>query len=360
MGVSYAQDDELLVEDQGSVEYFEQVLVGFENGNANSAIAYFEGCLAGLVLVENDFYRFEDLDEVNAPLSEFTAASDRCLARIERTKNALKGYELETWPLREEMAIKTRNWLSIVKRLVTTYLIELSEPLSRSDDTWSDEDHDLYDRYAEEYEVYLVIDQDWVDFQYEFAEANDFEIEGIVELNTNHDNQTEEDQPTQVDTKADARNLSDGEVHEAVRYFDGVLGYILQIDAVFNGFITLDERDAPLTEFNAQINTCRTLILDLRKAMALYTKKEWAKKKEFDALTFKWIGTIESIVEKYIVKLAEPMSRPDNTWTEKELKFYDEKYLPAYDDYLKIDLEWVNFQAVFAEANDFTLGPVIE
>lgn len=354
-GFSYAQEEAVLDGVHETLEDFERALSSFEKGDAINGKQYFTGCLASLILVESDLLLFQDLDEMDAPLADFTATSDRCLSRIERTENALKLYEPQSWPLLPRMEVKTLNWLSMVKKLVTDYLLELSEPLSRADETWSEANHKLYEQYLVEYDRYLVVDEIWVEFQYEFAEANDFEIGGLVQLNVR-----EEEEQDLEDYKNNARLLSDGEMETALSYFEGVLAYVLQIDAYFLKFAALDEEDAPLASFNANTNTCRSLIFDLRKAMVLYENRDWKKKKEFNAITEKWISTIEELLDHYIVPLSEPMSRPDDTWTTKELKFFDQKYLSAYDRYLKIDVEWVDFQTVFAEANNFTLGPGID
>lgn len=355
-GVVHAQDEAPLEKSSVTIEEFEAALKSFENGDAQSGLNYFRGCLAGMILVENDLLLFDDLDAQNAPVSDFNVTSDRCLERIRRTRSALEKYEDQSWPLRVRLEVKTLNWLEQVENLVKDYLIELAEPLSRSDDSWNEENHQLFERYLDAYDRYLVVDGDWVAFQQEFAEANDFEIEGVIALNYG-------DESLEMgldDFKENARTLSNGEVTDAVSYFDGILGYIIQIDAHFNSFTTLDEADAALTEFNLTINLCRSLIFDLRKAMVLYQDKRWEKKTEFDKLTNKWVNIVEKTIDKYIVQLAEPMSKPDSEWTDKELKLFNDKYLVSYDKYLEIDQEWVDFQGIFAKANNFTLGPDID
>jgi|GEM_PF-3349360 len=355
-GMVHAQDEGALEKTSTTIEEFELALVSFENGDAKSGLNYFRGCLAGMILAENDLLLFDELDEQNSPVSDFNATSDRCLERIGRTRSALKNYENQSWPLRSRLEIKTLNWLDEVENLVKNYLIELSEPLSRTDDTWVEENHQLYERYLVAYDRYLVVDEDWVAFQYEFAVANDFEIEGVIELNYGDPSY----ESGVDDFKENARTLSNGEATDAVTYFDGVFGYIIQIDAHFNSFTALDEEDAALTEFNLTINLCRSLIFDLRKAMVLYQDKRWEKKSEFDKLTHKWVGIVEKILDKYIVQLAEPMSKPDSEWSDKELKLFNDKYLSAYETYLEIDQEWVDFQRIFANANYFTLGPEVD
>ncbi len=54
--------------------------------------------------------------------------------------------------------------------------------MSRADDTWTDEEYALYDAYADAYENdYIDVDSRWVDFQYVYADANDFEISGTID-----------------------------------------------------------------------------------------------------------------------------------------------------------------------------------
>jgi hypothetical protein len=53
--------------------------------------------------------------------------------------------------------------------------------MSTPDDKWTKKENALYDKYLDAYEVYSEIDGRWVDFQYEYADANGFELsdEGI-------------------------------------------------------------------------------------------------------------------------------------------------------------------------------------
>ncbi len=351
----HAQEEAVLERSFETVEEFELALTSFENGEAVTAKQYFRGCLAGLILVENDLNLYQEMDDLNAPLADFTETTVRCLNRIKRTEDALKKYESQTWPLRVRLEVKTLNWMSEVKLLINTYLIELSEPLSRPEDTWNEENYAQYYLYRQAYDRYLLVDEAWIEFQYEFAEANDFQIEGVVQLNLQ-----EESPMTIEEYQKDAQLLSDGKVTAALDYFEGVLGYVMQIDAYFMKFGTLDEEDAAPATFHANVNQCRTLIFDLRRAMVLYTKMDWQKLKGFNAVTEKWLNSIDMILDKYVVKLIDSLGRPDKTWTQKELDFYNKKYIPAYDRHLKIDQEWVDFQTEFAEANDFTLGLAVD
>ena len=79
---------------------------------------------------------------------------------------------------------KTINWLIAVEGLMSNHLKELAEPLSRTDEIRDDEEFDLYEVYLAAYGEYLKVDEARVEYQYIYAEVNDFVIEGAVDLNT--------------------------------------------------------------------------------------------------------------------------------------------------------------------------------
>lgn len=145
----HAQEEAVLERSFETIEEFELALTSFENGEAVTAKQYFRGCLAGLILVENDLNLYQEMNDLNSPLMEFTETTVRCLNRIKRTEDALKKYESQTWPLRVRLEVKTLNWLSEVKLLINTYLIDLSEPLSRLEDTWNEENYAQYYLYRQ-------------------------------------------------------------------------------------------------------------------------------------------------------------------------------------------------------------------
>jgi len=154
--------------------------------------------------------------------------------------------------------------------------------------------------------------------------------------------------------KKDAEEFRKGEANSGESYFTGVLGNVILIDYYFRKFTILDYEDAPEKEFKENITICLSNCKELKKALPKYDKKEWPLREEFETITNNWVDSIEYLVKTYITPLAEPFSRPDDTWTEEELELHD-TYLTAYDNYIIIDENWVDFQYEFAKNNNFLL-----
>lgn len=354
-GFAKAQDHELLDRQNVTFDEFEETLDYFRTVNDITPRQFFNGCLSVLILTENDFLQFDLMNDRNAPRDSFELHYRNSLNRIAISQGSIMRFAGQNWNELSQFSALSIKWLNTVKSVMDNELSAMFDQFTRSSKTWTDAERKLYDDYTLAYDKYLEVDGEWVNFQHVFAKANDFSIEGEVQLNMGMDSNGL-DASTQQDFIRYAKKLTNGEVTNAQMYFEGVLGYVIQIDAYYMRFATLDEEDAKLVEFTKNVNQVRSLIFDVRKAMALYKGVNYSKKKEFDSKTNKWLKSIESLVEKYMVKLIEPMSRPDATWTAKELKFHDKKYLPALNKYFDIDQDWVDFQQVFAIANGFEIS----
>jgi len=156
-----------------------------------------------------------------------------------------------------------------------------------------------------------------------------------------------------------AISFGDGGATTGLEYFNGLLSAVVAVDVKFNQIEKLDESDASLDQINAMIDSTLAKIDQGRAAINLYKDKSWPKRGEFHKLTEEWFNVIERITKDHLVVLAEPMSRPDDTWTDAEFDLYDE-YAVAYDDYLEVDQRWVDFQEVYAAANNFEIGGTID
>lgn len=154
-------------------------------------------------------------------------------------------------------------------------------------------------------------------------------------------------------------SFGEGGANSGLEYFNGLLSAVIAVDIKFNEIEKLDEMDASLEQINATIDSTFSKINQGRAAINLYKNESWPKRAEFHTLTEEWFNVIERITKDYLVDLAEPMSRPDETWSDSEFEFYDE-YVIAYDDYLEVDQRWVDFQEVYAAANNFEIGGTID
>lgn len=155
---------------------FDAAAVSFSNGEASTGEQYFFGVLADVVKVDAKVLEIDNLDDKDAELSVFNETLDSCLILIKDTRKALDLYKDKTWPKREKLHDLTIEWLSTVENIVNTYLRQLAPAMAVADEEWTDADFDLYDKYVAALEVYDEVDGRWVEFQFEFAKANDFEL----------------------------------------------------------------------------------------------------------------------------------------------------------------------------------------
>ena len=150
-------------------------------------------------------------------------------------------------------------------------------------------------------------------------------------------------------------DFSGGKASTGEQYFFGVQAEVVEIDMKLREIDELDAQDAPVEEFTTTLDACIELIAKTRKSLGLYTSKDWPKRQELHDLTIEWVDAVEGLVNDYLRDLAEPMSGPDDDWTDSQIEMY-EKYAEAQDAYFEVDSRWVDFQYVFAEANGFQLS----
>lgn len=161
------------------------------------------------------------------------------------------------------------------------------------------------------------------------------------------------------DIQEAALSFGEGGATNGEEYFSGILAEVVEVDVKLREITQLDEMDATEEEINHVLDTTLSKIEAGRAAINLYTSESWPKRAEFHALTVEWFAAVEGLVNEFLYDLAEPMSRPDDTWSDEELAFYDE-YLVGYEAYLEIDSRWVDFQYDYAAANGFTISGTID
>jgi hypothetical protein len=161
------------------------------------------------------------------------------------------------------------------------------------------------------------------------------------------------------DFDAAVASFSEGGATDGEEYFSGVLAEVVEVDVKFREIKELDEIDATEEEITGVLDDAVQMIKDARAAMDLYTDKDWPKRAELHDLTLEWFSTVEALMNDYLYDLAEPMSRPDDTWTDEEIAFYEE-YTVAYEGFYEVDSEWVEFQHEYAAANGFVLSGTID
>lgn len=169
-------DNDALNQIMESQDDFQEATVSFEDGGATNGEEYFFGVQAEVVEIDLKLREVENLDEMDATVEEFNTHYDTMLVMVEDCKKAMDKYKGKGWPKQDELQALTIEWVDAVKGLVNDYLKKLAAPMSVPDDQWKDADFDLYDEYLLAYETYLEVDSRWVDFQYEFASANGFQL----------------------------------------------------------------------------------------------------------------------------------------------------------------------------------------
>ena len=116
------------------------------------------------------------LDEQNGDQSHIDSRIDSCQIRIRRTKKTLKYYSEKKWSHHSEFQSLTRQWLKQMD-VVLEKLKPLSNPFSRADSSWTQRDYQLFDFYSTALDSLTVIDHKWVNFQYDYANANSFKLD---------------------------------------------------------------------------------------------------------------------------------------------------------------------------------------
>ncbi|MBI3134983.1 MAG: hypothetical protein HYZ14_09960 [Bacteroidetes bacterium] len=159
-----------------NTEDFDDAMESFERGGATNAEEYFFGVQAMVVIIDVKLRAVEYLDSMDAKPEEITSHCDDMLKLIKNCKKAMQRYEGKGWTMQDKLQALTIEWVDAVKMLVNNYIKPLAIPFSIPDKDWKDADFDFYDKYLAAYEIYLEIDNRWVDFQYEFAAANGFEL----------------------------------------------------------------------------------------------------------------------------------------------------------------------------------------
>lgn len=151
--------------------------------------------------------------------------------------------------------------------------------------------------------------------------------------------------------------FEEGGSETAKDFFEGVLGQLNRVQEKLHLVLDLDLIDVSADSIDTELDSMKTSITIGKKTLKLYATATWKLKEEFESLTMEWYDAIELVARDYLQQLTEPMSRPDNTWTEEERAIYD-AYAIAMDDFYKIDSKWISFQSEFATANGFELDGV--
>ena len=171
---------DILTEDAGTDDIHDAA-AGFAEGLSGTGQEYFSGLLAEVIEVDVKFKEVERMDEMDAETDKINETLDATLEKIEEGRKAIALYEDKTWPKRAEFHTLTEEWFAAVEDLVNDHLYDLADPMSRPEDTWTDEEWTAYENYEEALMAYYEVDTRWVEFQYGYADANGFEIGGTID-----------------------------------------------------------------------------------------------------------------------------------------------------------------------------------
>jgi hypothetical protein len=173
-------------------------------------------------------------------------------------------------------------------------------------------------------------------------------------INVSH-SQEDSELNTNEEFDSTAERFSKGIARSGEDYFWGVLSEVVAVDMRLRLIDTLDMMDAPENEIRAVIAEAVGRIDRARKSLTLFENRSWPKKEKFDALTLEWFAAAEVLFRDHLLNLAPILPKPDENWTDQETALWDE-YIKAYDIYLKVDSDWVDYQFVFAENNGFEIS----
>jgi hypothetical protein len=162
-------------------EGIQEAALSFGEGGATDGNQYFNGLVAAVVAVDVKFGEIDRLDEMDASEDKIKAGIDSTLKKIEEGRAAIELYKDKSWPKRAEFHTLTLEWFSTIENIVKSNVTPLVAAMAKPAEEMTDAESDLYDAYIESLETYYEVDGRWVAFQYDYAAANNFTIEGTID-----------------------------------------------------------------------------------------------------------------------------------------------------------------------------------
>ena len=90
-------------------------------------------------------------------------------------------YKDKKWSKRAEFHVLTMEWFATIEKIVKTNLTPLVAAMAKPAEEMTRVESKKYDKYINALEKYYDVDGRWVAFQYQYAAANGFVIEGIID-----------------------------------------------------------------------------------------------------------------------------------------------------------------------------------
>ncbi len=162
-------------------EGIQEAALSFGEGGATDGNQYFNGLVAAVVAVDVKFGEIDRLDEMDASEDKIKAGIDSTLKKIEEGRAAIELYKDKTWPKRAEFHTLTVEWFATIENIVKTNVTPLVAAMAKPAEEMTDAESTLYDGYLTALETYYEVDGRWVAFQYDYAAANGFTIEGTID-----------------------------------------------------------------------------------------------------------------------------------------------------------------------------------
>jgi hypothetical protein len=184
LGVASCGDEsksDALTSQLTDAEGIKDAVVSFSEGGATNGNEYFNGLVAAVVAVDVKFGEIKRLDDMDASEDRIKAGVDSTLKKIEEGRAAIELYKDKSWPKRAEFHTLTLEWFATIENIVKTNLTPLTAAMAKPAEEITDAESDLYDAYIEAFDAYLEVDSRWVAFQYDYAAANGFTIEGTID-----------------------------------------------------------------------------------------------------------------------------------------------------------------------------------
>lgn len=162
-------------------EGIQEAALSFGEGGATDGNEYFNGLVAAVVAVDVKFGEIDRLDEMDSSEDKIKAGIDSTLKKIEEGRAAIELYKDKTWPKRAEFHTLTLEWFAAVENIVKTNVTPLVAAMAKPAEEMTDAESTQYDAYIAALETYYEVDGRWVAFQYDYAAANGFTIEGTID-----------------------------------------------------------------------------------------------------------------------------------------------------------------------------------
>lgn len=164
-----------------------------------------------------------------------------------------------------------------------------------------------------------------------------------------------DEQTTIESLEEEAENFAEGNVYTALGFFDGMVAENVEVSVKFAEIEDIYYEGGTTEEIIAKVDACVEECNTYAAALQMNSSASYPKAQEWIRLSQEWNDMVLDLCNNYCYDMAEIWWKDYDELTDAELDLWDE-YDMAYDAWLDMDWEWVDFQEVYADANDISLS----